>query len=717
MPSLLRRLSSRYSGKEKRKSVNGTSPSSLDKVDEVNTSPSVGGKQVTEGANATSASNTYNTKVTNADHTNGTNGVNGENSYQGASIGQSIGQSLAQTKNVRRGSSYKTAVGRASPPLEPQERDDDSPPATRPDVESAFAEFASLIHASNRPLPEQTGNGSYLHKEESSGFWADIKSLGLKDVNAVKNIIADKASGKPQDDRQMHMEQIIQLVAALPHKSANRVELTSSFLDELWNSLQHPPLSYMSDDWKYRSADGRNNSYIYPMLGAANTPYARSVNPKMIQPGALPDPGLIFDSVLARETFIENPNRVSSIFFNWASLIIHDLFQTDHKDFSISKTSSYLDLSILYGDTQEDQDLMRTFKDGKIKPDCFAEERLLAFPPSCGVMLIMLNRFHNHVVANLAAINEGGRYNKPASHLQGEALEKAWKKYDNDLFQTGRLVTCGLYINITLYDYLRTIVNLNRTNSTWSLDPRLDKGKQFSHNGTPQGIGNQVSAEFSLSYRWHSCIGEMDEKWTEAVYQQLFGKPSSEVSIKELMIGLGKYDHELPEDPASRPFAGLKRDEHGNFDDGELAKIFTMGVEQVSGSFGARNIPKAMRAITILGIQQSRAWNLCSLNEYRNFFGLKTYDTFEEVNPDPYVAEQLKHLYEHPDYIELYPGLAVEDYKRPMVPGVGICKYPFCIWSRFLDTKTARSNAYHITGRLVRCCCACPRGSILYYRL
>ena len=119
------------------------------------------------------------------------------------------------------------------------------------------------------------------------------------------------------------------------------------------------------------------------MLGAANTPYARSVNPVLVQPGALPDPGLIFDSVLAREKFIPNPNRVSSIFFNWASLIIHDLFQTDHKDFNISKTSSYLDLSILYGDTQEDQNLMRTFKDGKIEPDCFAEERLLAFPPSC----------------------------------------------------------------------------------------------------------------------------------------------------------------------------------------------------------------------------------------------------------------------------------------------------------------------------------------------
>lgn len=58
----------------------------------------------------------------------------------------------------------------------------------------------------------------------------------------------------------------------------------------------------------------------------------------------------------------------------------------------MSKTSSYLDLSILYGDNQEDQNQMRTFKDGKLKPDSFAEQRLIALPPACCVMLIMLNR-------------------------------------------------------------------------------------------------------------------------------------------------------------------------------------------------------------------------------------------------------------------------------------------------------------------------------------
>lgn len=316
---------------------------------------------------------------------------------------------------------------------------------------------------------------------------------------------------------------------------------------------------------------------------------------------------------------------------------------------------------------------MRTFQDGRIKPDCFAEERLLAFPPSCGVMLIMLNRFHNYVVEHLALINENGRFSKPSENLSGEARDRAWQKYDDDLFQTGRLITCGLYINITLYDYLRTIVNLNRTNSTWTLDPRLDKAKNFSHDGTPKGVGNQVSAEFSLSYRWHSCIGKQDEAWTETIFSELCGKPASDISLSELMIGLGKYEQGLPKDPQQRLFAGLKRNADGKFNDTDLAQIMITGIEQVAGAFGARNTPKALKATTILGIMQARSWNVCSLNEYRKFFGLKTYDSFEEVNSDPYIVQQLKHLYEHPDFIELYPGLAVEDYKDPMIPGVGIC--------------------------------------------
>jgi hypothetical protein len=46
---------------------------------------------------------------------------------------------------------------------EPQE---DVHAATRADVASTFEQYAQLIHASRRPLPNQSGDGAYLEKVE-----------------------------------------------------------------------------------------------------------------------------------------------------------------------------------------------------------------------------------------------------------------------------------------------------------------------------------------------------------------------------------------------------------------------------------------------------------------------------------------------------------------------------------------------------------------------
>ncbi|KAE8146368.1 heme peroxidase [Aspergillus avenaceus] len=532
-----------------------------------------------------------------------------------------------------------------------------------------FEKYAQVLHASSSPLPNQTGEKGTFEHEQHGGLIQDLRNLGVKDLATAKNLIMSKVKGEPVDDKTMLMEKIIQLVSNMPGNSKGRNDLTNAFLNELWDSLPHPPLSYVGPEYEYRSANGSNNNPIVPWLGAANTPYARSIAPLTIQPGGLPDPGLIFDSLFARDKFNPHPNKVSSLFFDWASLIIHDIFQTDHRNPHMNKTSSYLDLSILYGDVQEEQDLIRTHKDGKLKPDSFSEPRLQAFPAACSVILVMLNRFHNYVVEQLAEINENGRFTKPSSRLSGEEAEKAWKKYDEDLFQTGRLVTCGLYINITLYDYLRTIVNLNRSNSTWCLDPRA---QMEGNHPTPSGLGNQCSVEFNLAYRWHSAISAGDEQWTNEIYEELIGKPAAEVTIRELLGGLKKYEQTLPKDPSQRTFAKLERQADGTFKDEDLVNILSNAVEDVASSFGARNVPKVLKAVEVLGIQQARMWNVGSLNEFRKFFDLKPYERFEDINSNKDVAEALRNLYEHPDYVELYPGIVAEEAKEPMVPGVGI---------------------------------------------
>lgn len=62
---------------------------------------------------------------------------------------------------------------------------------------------------------------------------------------------------------------------------------------------------------------------MFPQLGAAGTSYARSVNANVLRQGALPDPALIYDSVMKRTEYKKHPNNVSSVLWYWASIIIH----------------------------------------------------------------------------------------------------------------------------------------------------------------------------------------------------------------------------------------------------------------------------------------------------------------------------------------------------------------------------------------------------------
>lgn len=110
------------------------------------------------------------------------------------------------------------------------------------------------------------------------------------------------------------------------------------------------------------------------------------------------------------------------------------------------------------------------------------------------------------------------------------------------------------------------------------------------------------------------------------MYRELFGKDAADVSLPELLQGLGKWEHGLDKDPQKRPFARLQRDADGKLPDDGLVEILTSSIEDISGksrvfpqsldtynnlgAFGANNIPKALKAVTILGMQQARKWNL-----------------------------------------------------------------------------------------------------------
>ena len=133
---------------------------------------------------------------------------------------------------------------------------------------------------------------------------------------------------------------------------------------------------------------------------------------------------------------------------------------------------------------------------------------------------------------------------------------------------------------------MRGILNTYRTKTTWTLDPRVEIGNEFNSEGVPRGIGNQVSSEFNLLYRFHSAISKRDEKWMTDFFKSLFpnlDKPISELNPQELAQGLLRYEQSIDEDPSKREFERLKRGSDGRFSDQDLVNILQASMKDAAG--------------------------------------------------------------------------------------------------------------------------------------
>jgi hypothetical protein len=114
---------------------------------------------------------------------------------------------------------------------------------------------------------------------------------------------------------------------------------------------------------------------------------------------------------------------LNRLFFSFATIVIHECFQTSRTDPWINETSSYVDLSTLYGNTENEQKRVRTYHNGRIYPDSIASERIMMMPPGVVAVLLMFSRNHNHVAESLLSVNEDGKY-KP-----WDTLDEAGKKW------------------------------------------------------------------------------------------------------------------------------------------------------------------------------------------------------------------------------------------------------------------------------------------------
>jgi len=145
---------------------------------------------------------------------------------------------------------------------------------------------------------QPTSNTAKTLKGISDQLKRGIPFVGFKTMDAILDAIRHKTE---INDRDLLLEQALMIMAQLPNGSTKK-KLQTAAVELLYHDLAHPPATYLGKQHIWRTADGSYNNVNDPDLGKAGNNYSRSVQQQHpLPPSQLPDPGLLFDSLLKRE--------------------------------------------------------------------------------------------------------------------------------------------------------------------------------------------------------------------------------------------------------------------------------------------------------------------------------------------------------------------------------------------------------------------------------
>ena len=190
-------------------------------------------------------------------------------------------------------------------------------------------------------------------------------------------------------------------------------------------------------------------------------------------------------------------------------------------------------------------------------------------------------------------------------------------RQDEDIFQVTRNINVGYFASVVLKDYVASILNTPRANSTWS----LDLGKEIKQSGkrVERGTGNVVSVEFAVLYHWHAALSAADDKWMEDIVRSVIPdlKSIDDLTTEQFQTVMKTHGHNLMKSEAKAwTFGGLKRTECGKFNDTDLANIIKDCIEEPAHAFGAHSNPASLKVVDLLGqIQAREVFNVCTMNE------------------------------------------------------------------------------------------------------
>jgi prostaglandin-endoperoxide synthase 2 len=206
-------------------------------------------------------------------------------------------------------------------------------------------------------------------------------------------------------------------------------------------------------------------------------------------------------------------------------------------------------------------------------------------------------------------------HNRLAAEL--EERNRGWS--DERVFQTARNILIAQFIKVVIEDYINHITPLP---FRLSFDPEVVWRANWNR-------PNWITVEFSLLYRWHSLM------------------PDAIAWPGRAPIPIGDF-----------------RQDNGPLLNAGLDAAFSAAASQPAAKLGAQNTAAPLVPIEDLAVGQGRSNRLDTFNNYREAFGLKRAETFEDITSNPDLAVMLERLYGRPDDVEFYPGLFCEDRVR-----------------------------------------------------
>ncbi|XP_011039105.1 PREDICTED: alpha-dioxygenase 2 [Populus euphratica] len=460
---------------------------------------------------------------------------------------------------------------------------------------------------------------------------------------------------------------------------------------------------YETEEFSYRTADGKFNHPSDDIIGSQGTFFGRNMLPANSRYGLLdPHPTVVANKLLARNKFVDNGKQFNMIACSWIQFMIHDWI--DHmedtqqvelkapdeiadgcplKSFKFYKTkkvstgSPYMktgslntrtpwwDGSVIYGNNEDGMRKVRTFKDGKLRiaGDGLLEHDEKGIPISGDVR----NCWAGFSLLQALFVKE--------HNAVCDMLKENYPDFDDvKLYRHARLVTSAVLAKIHTIDWtvelLRTDTLLAGMRINWYGFLGKKIKDLFGHFGGPvlsglvglrrprdHGVPYSLTEEFVSVYRMHSLLPD-------------------KLILRDIHSTASEYEcPPVVEEVPMREMAG-KEGERRLSEVGMEQMLVSMG-HQACGAVKLWNYPSWMRNLVAhdingedrpdqvdmaaMEIYRDRERGVARFNEFRRNLLMIPISNWEDLTDDEEVIEALRDVYGNDvEKLDLLIGLHAE---------------------------------------------------------